>query len=191
MSRLNAEQIFEFINSRHSDGHLVEPAPTEAELQQAVLAALTAPDHHRLQPWRFLTVRGDARHRMGEAFQQALIARGETDEALLSKVLTQPLRAPLILVCAVVPQEHPKVPVVEQVLSMGAAVENLLLMLVAQGYSGMWRTGAITESPVLKQAFGLRAEDIIAGFVYIGSTTRELTRELPAIEGFLKEWHGS
>jgi nitroreductase len=183
------EQLFEMINARNSDGLLSEPAPSHEELCLAIQAALTAPDHKRLKPWRFLTVSGAARSKLGDVFQQALIARGETDAALLDKIRSQPLRAPLILLCIVEVQEHPKVPVVEQVLSMGAAVQNLLLMLKAQGYGAMWRTGSITESKVLKQSLGLREQDIIAGFIYIGSVSREIpVRERLSVDQFIKNW---
>lgn len=185
-----AEQMFEMINARNSDGLLSEPAPSHEELTFAIQAAVTAPDHHRLQPWQFLTVSGDARLKLGHAFQEALVARGETDEELLRKVQSQPLRAPLILVCVVDVKVHPKVPVVEQVLSMGAAVQNILLMLKAQGYGAIWRTGAITESVVLKQSLGLREQDIIAGFVYIGSLSREIpVRERISVDPFVKAWN--
>jgi nitroreductase len=187
--KAQVKTLFEMINARQSDGMLSAPAPTSDELQYAVQAALTAPDHHRLQPWRFLTVSGDARLKMGEVLREALIARGETDEATLNKVRGQPLRAPLILVCIVDVKEHPKVPKIEQVLSMGAAIQNILLILKAQGYGSMWRTGAITESPVVKASFGLREQDVIAGFVYIGSLSRVIaSREQPEINHFLHEW---
>jgi nitroreductase len=186
----SADQMFEMINARNSDGLLSEPAPSHEEILQAIQAALTAPDHHRLQPWRFLTVSGDARIKLGNAFQQALIAQGETDGDLLRKVQSQPLRAPLILVCIVDVKVHPKVPEVEQVLSTGAAVQNILLMLKAQGYGAIWRTGAITGSSVLKQLLGLREQDIIAGFIYIGSLTREIPiRALINQEPFIQSWN--
>lgn len=185
-----ADQLFEMINARNSDGSLSDPAPSPEELAFAIQAGLTAPDHHRLQPWRFLSVTGDARIKMGDVLYQALVARGETDEELFRKIRAQPLRAPLILVCVVHPQVHPKVPVEEQILSAGAAVQNILLIIKALGYGAIWRTGAITESPVVKQAFGLREKDMVAGFVYIGSLSREIPiRERISVDGFLKEWH--
>ncbi len=187
--KTQAETLFDMINARQSDGLLSAPAPSHLELQHAIQAALTAPDHHRLQPWRFLTVSGDARLKMGEVLRSALVARGETDETALNKVLGQPLRAPLILVCIVDVKEHPKVPKVEQVLSMGAAIQNILLMLKALGYGSMWRTGAITESSVVKAAFGLREQDVIAGFVYIGTLSRVIApRELSDVNHFLTNW---
>ncbi len=35
---------------------------------------------------------------------------------------------------------------------------------VAQGFGGIWRSGALTESPVVREAFGCREQDKIVGF---------------------------
>lgn len=178
------------IESRQSIGQLVEPAPQPEQLQQAIQAALSAPDHHRLRPWQFIQIRGDAARRaFGEALLNALKAAGETDPVQWERVLAQPFRAPMILACVVKTQQHPKVPLVEQVLSMGAAVQNLLLMLTAQGYAGMWRSGALVESAVLKQALGVAEQDVIAGLVYIGTPARAIApRERLAVSNYLCNW---
>lgn len=186
---MSAEQALNLIEGRQSIGQLIEPAPTQAELQQAVQAALAAPDHHRLRPWRFMQVRGAGREALGQALLSVVQAEGETNPAQLERTVALPLRAPLILIAVVDTQQHPKVPVVEQILSMGAAVQNLLLMLHAQGYAGMWRTGAFTESPLLKQHLGIKPEDEIAGFIYIGTPAKQMApRERLAVESYLHDW---
>lgn len=183
------EQLLAFIESRQSIGQLVEPAPTAAELEQALQAALCAPDHHRLRPWRFLQVRAEARHALGRIFLECVQESGITDPAQYERALAQPLRAPLILLAIVNAQQHPKVPKVEQVLSMGAAIENFLLMLNAQGYAAMWRTGAMAESARFRQKMGLKADDEVAGFIYIGTAARQLPpRERLPVAGFLADW---
>jgi nitroreductase len=186
---VSPDQLLSVIESRQSIGQLIEPAPDQLTLELAIQAGLSAPDHHRLRPWQFLQVRGDARHAFGQALLQALIASGESDQAQLDRVLAQPLRAPLILVCVVDTKQHPKVPVVEQVLSMGAAIQNILLMLHVQGYAGMWRTGPLAESSALKTQLGLKADDEIAGFVYIGTPAKQLpARASLPVSSFLKDW---
>ena len=60
--------------------HLAEPGPGDAELQRMAQAALRAPDHAGLVPYRFAVVRGAARVRLGELFVQAARAAGK-DEA--------------------------------------------------------------------------------------------------------------
>lgn len=188
---MDAQAAFALMYARQSIGLLTTPAPDTAQLQMAIAAGLTAPDHHRLRPWRFITVEGDARERMGEVFEAALAATGERDAAQLLRVRQQPLRAPLILVCVTTLQEHPKVPFYEQTLSMGAAIQNILLMLQAQGFCAMWRTGALVESAVVKQAFGLAQRDQIAGLIYIGSAARDYpAREPLSVHDFLSNWQG-
>ena len=34
---------------------------------------------------------------------------------------------------------------------------------------GIWRSGALTESPVVREAFGCREQDKIVGFLYLGT----------------------
>lgn len=188
-SNVSGAQALALIERRQSIGLLNEPAPSQAELAQAIQAALAAPDHHRLHPWRFLQVQGEGRQALGQAFLAAVIAAGETNPAQLERTPNLPLRAPLILVAVVDTKQHPKVPVVEQVLSMGAAVQNLLLVLQAQGYATMWRTGGVAESPVLKQHLGLKAEDEVAGFIYIGTQAKPVPpRERLNVQDYLQVW---
>ena len=58
----------ELLLRRNSSAKLTEPAPTEEALQTMLAAASRAPDHGWIRPWRFLSVRGDARLQLGELF---------------------------------------------------------------------------------------------------------------------------
>ena len=49
------EIVHQNIHQRQSMGQLVEPAPNAVQLEMAFQAALTAPDHHRLKPTRFVS----------------------------------------------------------------------------------------------------------------------------------------
>jgi len=51
------------------------PGPDAHQLAAIVGAAAHAPDHGRLQPWRFVRVPADARDALAEAFAQALRER--------------------------------------------------------------------------------------------------------------------
>ncbi|MBV8123130.1 MAG: nitroreductase family protein, partial [Paucibacter sp.] len=65
--------------SRSSVGpkHLIEPGPSAAQLRLMAAAALHAPDHAELVPFRFKVVRGEARQRMAELFMQAALHAGK------------------------------------------------------------------------------------------------------------------
>lgn len=186
---INALAALELIESRQTLGKLVAPAPSEAEIEQVVRAALSAPDHRRIRPWQFIQLRNDARNALGQIFSECLTELGIDDVGQHTKVRAQPLRAPLIIIAVVKTQTGVSVPIVEQILSMGAAIQNALLMLNAQGYGSIWRSGALAESPILKQKLGLSVEDEIAGFIYIGTPAKQLPPRVPLqVSDFLSNW---
>ncbi|MCK6449545.1 MAG: nitroreductase [Alphaproteobacteria bacterium] len=159
------------IETRRSVSNLVEPAPGPEALARAFQAAVSAPDHKRLRPWRFLVIEGEARARFGQLVADALKQRepGAPVE-VLQKESQKPLRAPLIIVVAATIQpDVPGAPPVEQTLAAGAATQNLLLALHAQGYGTAWKTGPAAYCPVVKAGLGLKPDDQIIGFVYTGS----------------------
>ena len=65
--------------------------------------------------------------------------------------------------------EHPKVPQIEQVIAVGAAVQNLILAAHGLGYGSMWKTGAAAYDPGVKAAVGLQAHDHIVAIVHLGT----------------------
>jgi len=162
------------IHQRQSIGHLVEPAPTDDQLEQAFLAALAAPDHHRLNPTRFVIIPADQRDAFGTLLSQALADTGQTEAAQLERVKNHPYRAPLLVLALTQFVDHPKVPYFEQTLSTGAAIQNFLLSLQAQGFSTIWRSGAVVESQHFKHVLALTEHDLISGIIYIGTAVKEI-----------------
>ena len=59
-------QALDLLLNRVSVGRLLEPAPDAAQRELMFRAALRAPDHGQLRPWRFITVDGEARARLGD-----------------------------------------------------------------------------------------------------------------------------
>ena len=174
-AKVTSEQIINWIKSRRSIGNLTIPAPTHEQIEQAVACAMTAPDHKKLQPWRFIVTQGNARHHLGKALLAAAEDKAlQTGESLSDKdrqkTYSLPLRAPVIITVVTQMQAHEKVPEFEQLLSAGAAVQNLILALKAQGFSTVWRTGLLANEPAVKAYFGVGADDYVTAFVYTGSS---------------------
>ena len=183
-SQVTDEQLINWIKSRRSIGNLSIPAPTEDQIKAAIDCAVTAPDHKKLQPWRFIVTQGNARHELGRAFLAAAEAQaaqeGETlSEKARQKTYNMPLRAPVIITVVTQMQEHKKVPPFEQMLSAGAAVQNLILALKAQGFSTVWRTGLLCNEPAVKAYFGISADDYVTAFVYTGSSPCDMPTRKP------------
>ena len=107
---------YEALITRVSPKELGEPAPDEATLGKIVAAALRAPDHGRLRPWRFISIRGEGRNRLGDLLAASLSRRDPNADAELERERQKPLRAPLVLVVAAHITQSPKIPPVEQLL---------------------------------------------------------------------------
>ncbi len=160
----------EALMGRVSPAQLVEPGPDAAQLKTLLAAAARAPDHGRMQPWRFVLIDGEARTRFGEVMAQSL-KRREPDAPVgkLDAERKKPLRAPLVVVVAAAVKDNPKVPDIEQVVAAGAAAQNMLVAAHALGLGGFWRTGATAYDAEVKRALGLADQDAIVGFLYLGS----------------------
>jgi nitroreductase len=163
------------ILTRRSPSRLLDPAPPDEVIEAALRAANAAPDHGMLRPWRFFMIRGDDRDRFGALLANRLLLRSPgATEADLERERHRPLRAPLIIaVASRVRQDHPKVPVVEQILATGAAIQNMLLAIHASGYATMWKTGPAAYDDFVKSSFGLDSADVLAGFIYVGTAPEQ------------------
>jgi nitroreductase len=182
-------EALELLLQRHSPWPLTDPAPPQQDLDLVFQAALRAPDHGQLQPWRFITIAGDARLALGEVFAQAARQRDpeEDGERFRNKAMAAPL---LIAICARVLAPH-KIPESEQVLAVGAAAMNMLNALHLLGYGGFWATGLNSYDPRVQRALGLGEADRLLGFLYVG-TPKEATRppERAAPDSFVRAWTG-
>lgn len=158
-----------------SPKYLVAPAPGREELERAFQAALTAPDHGALKPWRFLVVEGEGLEKLGDLYAEGLKhEKPEANADELDVARSKALRSPLLIVCAAALREdHPKVPPVEQIVAAGCAAQNLLLAFHAMGYGAMLVTGPRAYDAVVKEALGLKASDAIIAFMHVGKVSPE------------------
>jgi nitroreductase len=159
---------------RNSAGKLAAPAPSEAELALMFAAAMRAPDHAWLRPWRFLLIEGAARERLGNLMVSVAGAEGDKADQLRAKAL----RAPVIVAVVVKLASHPKVPETEQYLSAACVAHGLLLAAEALGYAGIWRTGDFAYAAETRRGLGLADNERLVGFIYLG-TRDGVTKPLP------------
>jgi nitroreductase len=157
------------IESRTSASRLTTPGPKREDLERIIAAGVRAPDHGRLRPWRFVVLEGDARKVLADAMANLLSAKmpGATPDQLEAE-RNKPMRAPIIIVVAAHPTKG-KIPEIEQVLAVGAAVQNMMLAAHGLGYGAMWKTGGAAYDPAVKQALGLAPEDHIVALLYLGT----------------------
>lgn len=163
--------LLEGIESRTSALKLGAPGPTREHIEAIIRAGTRAPDHGRLRPWRFVVLEGDARVKLGDAMAAMLVSKfPETPAAHLDAERGKPLRAPTIIVVAAKIMKG-KIPEIEQVTAVGAAVQNMLLAAHALGYGAMWKTGGAAYDANVKALLGLAPEDHIVSLLYLGTAT--------------------
>jgi coenzyme F420-0:L-glutamate ligase/coenzyme F420-1:gamma-L-glutamate ligase len=160
------------------------PEPVDAAVvRQAIDAAFTAPAPHHSVPWRFAVVETERARRelldaMLAAWRADLRGDGMTGEQITRRVRRgEPLRrAPLIIVpCLVTEAAHaypdPRRLAAERemfLVSMGAAVENLLVSLAAQALASCWVSSTMFCRPVTVAALGLPPDWEPMGAIGVG-----------------------
>lgn len=159
---------------RHSQGikHLREPGPSDDELRWMAQAALAAPDHAGLVPYRFKLVRGSARAALGRLFGEVARTAGK-DEATIAIEAERASLAPVtVAVLARLDLGHPVVPAHEQWVAIGGAVANFLNAAHALGYAGKMLSGAKVRHPQVVSAFCRQGETLL-GWIALGTATRQ------------------
>lgn len=177
--------------SRHSLGgkHLGPPGPGDQALRWMVQAALRAPDHAGLAPFRFKLVRGEARARMAQLFERAALATGK-DAAEARIDAERALRPPVtVAVLARIDLGHPIVPAHEQWAAVGGAIANFLNAAHALGFAGKMLSGHKVRQPAIQAAF-CGAGETLVGWISLGTPVREPApgHAKAGVDDVLTEW---
>lgn len=184
-------ETLQAIQTRNSIPRLEDPAPSSEEMFEVYKGALRAPDHARLRPWKFIEVRGASREKLANAFlETAHSLNKDLSESEIEKLKQAPYRAPMLIILAADIKDHPKVPKVEQIISMGTAAQNILLGIHAIGYSAVWRTGQMAFNPEITKALGLETNFEVIGYLYIGTSSGK-EKPIPNLDpiDFLEIWN--
>jgi nitroreductase len=168
--------------------HLEKPAPDAQALRELLACASGAPDHNRLRPWRFVVLSWAARPRLAEAFAASLLKRdpSATPEQLAAaadKAWNAPV---LLLAIADLRAEDSVVTLAERYVSLGAALQNLLLAAQERGFASGLSSGRSLQAATFRDALGLVDGEEAICFVGIG-TSRALKprRRRPAVDEFV------
>jgi nitroreductase len=160
--------------SNVSPKRLVEPGPSDAQLEALLGLAAAAPDHGLLTPWRFVVVPGSKRHRLAESFALSLVDRdpGATLKQI-EAAREKAHRAPLLVVAiACLGPREPDIPALERMVSLGAAVQNVLLGAHAMGFGAGLTSGQAMSSPHLRNLLSLREGESAVCCINIGAVSK-------------------
>lgn len=165
---------------------LVAPGPSDEQLARLFEMAAAAPDHRQLVPWRFVVVPVLERHRLADLFARALLDRDpgaspQQIEAAMEKARRAPL---LAIVVARLGPDASDVPALERMVSLGAAVQNVLLGAHAMGFGAGLTSGKAMASERMVELLGLGAGEVAVCCINLGTVSqakaRTRSRPVPA-----------
>jgi nitroreductase len=153
-----------------SPKRLRAPGPGPEHIDLILQAALRAPDHGGLHPWRVVEFRDAQRAALADRFEAEKRRRDPlASPADLRRAREHATRPPVLLAFIVVPRPRSKVPAREQWLGAGAALGNLLNAAHQLGFGAIMLSGERCFDPVLGAELGVKPEEFLAGFVSLGS----------------------
>ncbi|TEA77663.1 nitroreductase family protein [Allopusillimonas ginsengisoli] len=185
----------DFLLSRRSVKFVQEPAPSSEELARILQSAMSAPDHGRLQPWRFKLIRGAAVGRLADTVFTLMEEAGSPIPPHKAEITRRWLsKVPLMLAVACkLDHANTKIPEEERMLATGAAVTNILNAVHMLGYAAYWSTGLGTYVDQVTDALGFDSLDYrFMGYIAIGTPIESgQAPERPDYHQFVSEWTGA
>jgi len=167
---LKSDEMIERLLSRRSvrvkAGELIAPAPSSEQLEVMLTAASRVPDHGMTCPYYFIVFEGAARAQAGEIFARHCDGKDKAKSA--EEERERFMRAPLV-VGVVHRKRMAKNPRWEQLMTAGAACQNLVLAANALGFGAQWMSDWFAYDADVCAELGLDELDTVAGFIYIGT----------------------
>jgi nitroreductase len=176
---------FDAINQRHGVLHYLGTPVERPKIDAVLQAAITAPSPLNLQPWAFVVITDPKLTRQmaqylvrvqSELIYGGLMGMGEDYAARMLGMYTQLERVPcFILACLDVkvavggPADQPYLRD-WYLLSLGAAVENMMVAATALGLGTRWFTGFTLdeEGDTLKRLYGIPKDVEVVAITPLG-----------------------
>jgi nitroreductase len=173
-----------------SPKRLIAPGPSDDQMTTMFLAAAAAPDHGEIVPWRFVVVSAEKRELLADAFAQALLERdAEATEAQLATAREKAFRAPFLAVAiAKLGPSDPDIDPLERMVSVGAAVQNILLTAHSMGFGCGLTSGQAMRSSPLRRLFDLGEGEHAICCINVGTVLKRKPMRLrPDVSSFVSK----
>lgn len=147
-----------------------------------------APNHGKIEPWRFFVYTGEALTQFGKQHADlywANTAEDKRQEATYTRLEHNVDKASHLIIAVMKRLPESKFPLVEDIAAASAATQNILLGATAMGIASFWSTGGMTHHAAMKELLGLSADDVVLGLIYLGYTdepAKEGVRTTPVSE---------
>jgi nitroreductase len=139
----------------------------DALIAEMLLAAHWAPTHGHTEPWQFKVFTGDGKQVLFDFLKQWHLDNG--DNAIrIEKTRKRIFQTSHIISIGMKRGDNPKIPEIEELLAVGAAVQNMWLVAHANKLGAYWSTGARAFQDRMRDFLGLSGGDKSLGFLYVG-----------------------
>lgn len=148
------------IRARRTTKNFTDETIDASVIRELLELATWAPNHNLTQPWRFRLV--------GPESTEALLAIAPPEKK--PKVVRAKTRVIVSYVVAGDPTRR-----TEDILSVGAAIQNVLLAATARGIDSFWQSPTIAGLAASRNKLGLPADEELVGVLHLGKTSTERT----------------
>jgi nitroreductase len=153
--------IVEAIRTRRTHKAFGAAAVDADTLRELFELARWAPNHRLTNPWRF--------HVLGPDSRAALAREAERASPGSARKLD---RAPTLVVAGALLQGDPGERQ-EDLISAAIAAYLVLLAAHARGLAGYWRTVALLDTPAVRAALGIAADELPIGLLHLGAPVQD------------------
>jgi len=167
-------EFWETVTSRHSIRDFDGQGAERSAIERVIAAARQAPSAANEQPWRFLVVQGEARAELGGIIAQSTVHLSEYMDVLGPERYEAAVtwysslgNAPVLVVVAA-PRSKVEFEAMNRHLSVGAAIENLLLAATNEGLGACNVTFSHWVKSDLSAALGLSDAEEVVSIVALG-----------------------
>lgn len=176
--------IDEVIRARRTNMfvHPDRPLP-DSVIDDLFTLATWAPNHKRTWPWRFASLTGEARSRLGKVVSAAMAANGD-EASKVAKALTKYERTPNIFVIGSVPGDSAD-RTAENRDAVAAAAQTMMLAATARGIATYWGSCPRGAHDAVAGFVGFEPGTFVVGIFYAGYTADDVTvpeRPAPVIK---------
>ena len=156
------------------------PAPDADQLQDLIRLAARAPDHGKLNPWRFVIMQGEPKAVLVERLRALAASQPNPDKAVAALAK---LSEPPLTVLVVSSPKPGSIPLWEQELSAGAVCTLFLVAAEAMGFGANWITDWYSFDAEALKVLGIADGEKVAGFIHLGTPAEApLERDRPKLE---------
>ena len=172
------------IRSRRSIRKFREDIVSDEQIFRILDAGVWAPSAHNAQPWRFCVISSSTMKErlakaMGTKYRQDLRSDGEdtdTIETLVSTSIERFTHAPILLLVCLTLREMDTYPdkkrqdieYIMGIQSIAAAIQNILLMVHAEGLSACWFCAPLFCQKEVQETLGLSEDLLPQALITIG-----------------------